>query len=59
MLGLGIDEGTAVVVRGDRMDIMGRSKVAVYDYKRFKSSDKPYFFLKPGDVFNLRSRKTE
>lgn len=59
LLGLGIDEGAAVVVRGDRMEIMGRSKVAVYDHKRFEGGDKPYFFLKPGDVFNLRSRKIE
>lgn len=59
LLGLGIDEGTAIVVRGDRMEIMGRSKVAVYDHKRFETGDKPYFFLKPGDVFNLRSRTRE
>ena len=59
LLGLGIDEGAAVVVRGDRMEIMGRSKVAVYDHKRFEGSDKPYLFLKPGDVFNLRSRTIE
>lgn len=57
LLGIGIDEGTAIVVRGNRMEVIGRSRVAIYDHKRFKDDGKkPYFFLRPGDVFDLKSR---
>lgn len=31
-LGIGIDEGTAVAVRGDRMEVVGRGKVLIYTY---------------------------
>lgn len=67
LLGIGIDEGTAIVVQGDRLEVIGTSKVAIYDHKRFghKRSDhkrfgrnrnKPYFFLSPGDVLDLKTR---
>src|SRR4030095_4405381 len=31
LLGLGLDEGTAIVVQGDRARVVGASKLAVYD----------------------------
>ncbi|NIP81709.1 MAG: peptidase S51, partial [Gemmatimonadetes bacterium] len=31
LLGIGLDEGTALVVRGDRAEVVGRSVVAFYD----------------------------
>lgn len=52
LLGIGIDEGTAIVVRGDSFEVVGASKVAVYDQAR-----PPYYFLSPGDVFDLASRR--
>ena len=33
LLGLGIDEPAAVVVQGDRMEVIGRSVVGIYDGK--------------------------
>ena len=51
LLGIGIDEGTAVVVQGRRMRVVGKSKVAIY------AAGKPFFFLQPGDEFDLKSRR--
>ena len=58
LLGIGIDEGTAIVVRGNRMEIIGESKVAIYDHARFaRNEDKPYILLSAGEVFDLKKRK--
>jgi cyanophycinase len=57
VLGIGIDERTAVVVQDDCMDVIGDSKVAIYDPDHESNNDeKPYYFLSPGDRFNLRTR---
>jgi cyanophycinase len=55
LLGLGLDESAAIVVRGDRLEVIGRSVVAIYDGK--DHDGKRYFFLAPGERFDLRSRK--
>ena len=55
LLGLGIDEPTAIVVHGDRFEVIGRSVVGIYDGK--DHDGKRDFFLGPGDQFDLRSRK--
>jgi cyanophycinase-like exopeptidase len=36
---VGIDEGTAVVVRGSRIDVIGKSGVIVIDARRAKVSE--------------------
>ncbi len=54
LLGLGIDESTAVVVHGDRFQVIGKSLVAVNDGR--DHGGKPYFFLKPGQSYDLSSR---
>jgi cyanophycinase len=51
LLGIGIDEGTAVVVERHRMRVAGRGKVAIYE------AGKKYFFLKPGDEYDLKRRR--
>jgi len=51
LLGLGIDEGTAVVVRGDRAEVIGPSKVAIYEH------GKEFYFLQAGDRFDLKRRR--
>ncbi len=51
LLGLGIDESTAVVVEGDRFHVVGNSKVAIYEKGR------PYYFLAAGERFDLRARR--
>lgn len=50
LLGIGIDESTAIVVTGNRFEVIGESKVAVYQ------AGKPYFFLTPGEQFDLTAR---
>jgi cyanophycinase len=55
LLGIGLDEGTAIYVRGNRAEVIGRSKVAIYnggDRERHL-----YYFLEPGDVFDLGQRE--
>lgn len=59
LLGIGIDENTAIVVRGDRFEVIGVSKVAIYD-RKFKPptpAGARFYFLNAGDQFDLRSRK--
>ncbi len=58
LLGIGIDESTAVVVRGDQAEIVGDSKVAIYDHQAPRAADgKRYYFLASGDRFDLSKRK--
>jgi cyanophycinase len=63
LLGIGIDENTAAVVRGDTMRVVGGSKVAIYDHQRWDRAEGPlacedkYFFLEPGDRLDLRTRR--
>ena len=60
LLGLGLSEGTAIVVRGDRFEVMGAWKVAVHDNQRaYHPWEKPYFVLSAGDVYNMKSRRIE
>jgi cyanophycinase len=55
LLGIGLDEGTAIVVHGDTATVLGRSKVAFYNTAQPGGS--PYFFLSSGGVFDLATRK--
>lgn len=58
LLGLGIDEGTALVVQGDRARVIGPSKVAVYDHGFSPGADgRRYFFLVRGQVLDLATRR--
>jgi cyanophycinase len=57
-LGIGLDEGTAIVVRGSTAEVIGKSKVAVYDTKKKPAGDdKDYEELKVGDKYDLKERK--
>lgn len=60
LLGLGLSESTAIVVTGDRLEVIGTWKVAVHDNTRqYQPWEKPYFVLSPGDVYDMKSRKVE
>jgi cyanophycinase len=54
LLGIGLDEPAAIVVRGDVFEVIGRSKVAVYD--RRDHGGRRYFFLEVGDRYDLKAR---
>jgi len=55
ILGLGLDDDVALVVRGNRFEVIGKGGVAVYDNQPKEGAW--YFWLKPGDLFDLASWK--
>jgi cyanophycinase len=57
LLGLGIDENTAVVVQGDRFDVVGQGYVAIYDAKNIIPPAGRFYLLAPGDRFDLVKRE--
>jgi cyanophycinase len=60
LLGIGISEGTAIVVTGDRFEVIGKWKVTIHDNTRaYQPWEKPYFVLSPGDVYNMKARAIE
>ena len=60
LLGIGLSEGTAIIVRGDTFEVMGKWKVAVHDNSRlYQPWEKPYYVLGHGDVYNMKTRKIE
>ena len=60
LLGIGLSEGTAIVVKGDQFEVMGKWKVAVHDNTQlYQPWEKPYFVLSHGDVYNMKARRVE
>jgi len=57
LLGIGIDEDTGIVVRGDSFEVIGRSYVAIYDHERRLDSGGLFYFLSPGDTYDLATRE--
>ena len=55
LLGIGIDEGTALVVRGDTAEVIGESRVAIYD--RDDPEEREFYFLDAGTRFDLAARR--
>ncbi len=60
LLGIGLSEDTAIVVKGDRFEVIGAWKVAVHDnQKAYEPWEKPYYVLSRGDVYNMNLRRIE
>ncbi|HXB69256.1 MAG TPA: cyanophycinase [Candidatus Acidoferrales bacterium] len=60
LLGIGLSEGTAIVVTGDRFEVIGKWKVAIHDNTRvYQPWEKPYYVLSAGDVYNMKTRTIE
>ena len=57
LLGIGLDEDTAIVVQGDRFQVIGRSYALIYDNQSTTGPDGKFYFLAPGDRFNLATRQ--
>jgi cyanophycinase len=53
LLGVGIDESTALVVRGDRAQVIGKSKIAIYEHSR----EPNHLWLTSGDSYDLKLRR--
>lgn len=67
LLGIGIDESTAIVVQKDTFEVIGNSFVAIYDAKNITgnasqsngstpSATRPFYFLNRGQRFNLKEK---
>lgn len=57
LLGIGLDEDTAIVVRGDRFEVIGRSYAIIYDNQTTTESGGRFYFLAPGDRYDLATRE--
>jgi cyanophycinase len=57
LLGIGIDEKVGIIVKGDRFEVFGQGRVAIYDNK--KHGGNWYYWLSPGDRFDLRTRTAQ
>ena len=66
MLGIAIDENTAIVVRGDQFEVIGTSYVIIHDDQReippdppetWRTVGGPFYFLRPGDTYDLAARE--
>lgn len=67
LLGIGIDESTAIVVQGDQFEVIGASYVAITDHDQWTSDGHTspndaaqkgkIFFLGHGDRFDLSTRR--
>lgn len=56
LLGIGLDENTALVVEGDWAEVVGESYVAIYDPRR-RDARVPFILLPPGYVIDLGERR--
>ncbi|PUZ21252.1 cyanophycinase [Chitinophaga costaii] len=72
LIGLGLDEATAVVVQRDTLEVIGESFVGIYDYNTiigandkhvvnnqevYANANGPFFFLHAGQKYDLAKRK--
>jgi cyanophycinase len=57
LLGIGLDEDTAIVVEGDRFEVIGESYALIYDYRTTTGADGKFYFLGPGQSFDMSVRE--
>lgn len=67
LLGVGIDEKTAMIVQGDIFEVMGPSYVLVYDQsfwsregsslKNLPETNRQFYFLRSGDRYDMKKRE--
>jgi cyanophycinase len=57
LFGIGLDENTAIVVQGDRFDVIGQSYVLIYSTRTVAGPNGRFYFLGAGDRFDLKTRK--
>ncbi|MDB5060473.1 MAG: peptidase dipeptidase [Mucilaginibacter sp.] len=72
LIGIGLNEATAVVVQRDTLQVIGKSFVAIYDYniiinngekhvvngrEDYTASNGPFFFLSEGQRYDLAKRQ--
>jgi cyanophycinase len=57
LLGLGLDEGTAVEIRANQARVLGAGRVYVYESADYSGLRPPYFYLLPGDRYDLLGKR--
>lgn len=67
LLGIGIDEDTGIIVKGNEFEVVGKSYVAMYDgtywscelgqARKLSEEDERFYFLREGDRYNLKERR--
>ncbi|SOD98477.1 cyanophycinase [Spirosoma fluviale] len=67
LLGIAIDEGTAIVVQQNTFEVIGNSYVGIYEANHIANSAKypsgqnstggPFYFISKGQTFDLKARK--
>ncbi len=65
LLGIGLDENTAIVVQADTLEVIGKSFVAIYDTSMWPEYNQDpvlhnggrFFLLGPGDRYNFVNRE--
>ncbi len=59
LLGIGIDESTAIVVRRNAFEVIGKSYAVIYDAQRTLDSGGQFYFLTAGDQYDLATREAK
>ncbi|MCH8905228.1 MAG: Type 1 glutamine amidotransferase-like domain-containing protein, partial [Bacteroidetes bacterium] len=57
LLGIGIDENTAIIVTKNEFEVIGQSYVLVHLPNNQKTNDKNFILLKSGDRYDHKNRK--
>lgn len=67
LLGIAIDEGTAMVVKGNQFEVLGDRYVIIYDgsfwsregssLKNLPKENEVFYFLRDGDKYHLKNRE--
>lgn len=57
LLGIGIDEATAIIVQGTLAEVVGRGAVHFYDYTTPPEGDTDYLRLEKGKIYDLARRR--
>jgi cyanophycinase len=67
LLGIGIDESTAIVVKGNQFEVIGNHYVVMFDgnfwsregseLKKLPPQESQFYFLRSGDKYDLLNRK--
>jgi cyanophycinase len=69
MLGIAMDENTAIIVHGDKFEVIGTSVVIIYDNQRQVPPEKAegeetlnpvtgqFYFLRAGDTYDMKTRQ--
>ncbi|MGE5361073.1 MAG: cyanophycinase [Bacteroidales bacterium] len=57
-LGIGLSESTAIIVKGDQFDVIGRGLVAIHDSTRlYHPWETPFYLLWTGDSYDMKARR--